>query len=309
MNKYMNQVGLIGLDDLGQALLWNLTRNCFSISCYDSNKLSYDELKNEGFSCFDSIDSMLKNLYGQKIVFITGKWSDITSLMVSKLIEKMPSTSIIIDCTNSSYKDCVINYKRATSKKIAYLDASIIGTLDDVTWGFSIMVGGNPIDAGYIRDVIVNLLKENGYFYSGSIGSSHYAKMIHDSIQNSHIQSIIEGIKMFEKSIYIYDLKKIMEFLNNNSMFSGKLLNTINSTFSNELISDLKNENKTISNLNQIDLTTISSFVSTSVSQQIATPTITASAYSTINMVSKKTDNFSRLIYFTLLEKFKEIEE
>lgn len=309
MNRYMNQVALVGLDDFGQSLLWNLTRNCFSVSCYDLDKNYYPELKKEGFSCFDSVDSLLNNLFGQKIVFVTGKWCDKLSLLVSRLIEKLPSESIIIDCTNSYFKECVIKQKRASAKKIAYLDASIIGTLDDVTWAFSIMVGGNPLDAGYFRDIISPLLVQDGYLYTGSIGSAHYSKMVHDGIQNSQIQSIIEGIKMFDSSFYCFNKKKIIDFFNKSSMISGKTLNYISSTFSDQAIDELKREKKEFNNLSELDLNTLSSFISTSVNQNTSTPTITASSYSTINLKSKKSSDVDRLLFNLLINKFKEVED
>ncbi|MDE5841612.1 MAG: hypothetical protein K2H11_01395, partial [Malacoplasma sp.] len=142
MNKYKNQIGLIGLNDFGVCLLRNLTRNCFSVANYDYKKRNYENLKKEGFTCFDSIKEMISNFFGEIIIFLTGNWNEGLENVYSTLIELLPSESIIIDATNCNYDVVQKNYQKAINKNINYLDAALVGTLDDITWFPNLLVSG-----------------------------------------------------------------------------------------------------------------------------------------------------------------------
>ena len=85
-NRHKNQIGLIGLNDSSVCLLRNLTRNCFSVATYDVNKQNYVELKNEGFSCYESINEFNSHFVGQKIIIINGIWNHEISKIFSELL-------------------------------------------------------------------------------------------------------------------------------------------------------------------------------------------------------------------------------
>ncbi|MDE5545549.1 MAG: hypothetical protein K2I76_02965, partial [Malacoplasma sp.] len=237
MNKYKNQIGLIGLNDFGVCLLRNLTRNCFSVANYDYKKRNYENLKKEGFTCFDSIKEMISNFFGEIIIFLTGNWNEGLENVYFTLIELLPSESIIIDATNCNYDVVQKNYQKAINKNINYLDAALVGTLDDITWFPNLLVSGNLNTFNYLKHIFELLVADKKVFYFEKIGSSHYLKKIHDAIENSFAQSIIEGLSLIKKSNYNFDIKSVTDFFND-SLIESKTMKLIGQSYDKEIKPD-----------------------------------------------------------------------
>ncbi|HSI66979.1 MAG TPA: 6-phosphogluconate dehydrogenase (decarboxylating), partial [Planococcus sp. (in: firmicutes)] len=73
---------------------------------------------------------------------------------------------------------------------------------------------------------------ENGYFYTGELGSGHFLKMIHNGIEYGMMQAMAEGFEILEKSDYDYDLEGVAKVWNNGSVIRSWLMELVENAFS-----------------------------------------------------------------------------
>lgn len=304
MNKYKNQIGLIGLNDSSECLLRNLTRNCFSVLTYDLNKSKYEELKKEGFTCFDSLDKFVNYFLGEKIVLLTGNWNRQTNNIFLDLINMLNMDSIIIDLTDSSYDVVVSNYQKAKNKNIEYVDASIIGTLDDITWGFSLAISGKENTVRYLQNVLKNTLShETNFFFSGAIGSAHFLKMIHDSIQNSYANSILEGLDLMRRSPFDFNFKQALNFFENgNSLIQSRILSLLNKADIN------KEKDNSLLTDDVVNLNSAQNYIKHCMENKIYSQTNSSSNFSILKLKDLD-DDFKKMLFKNLVSEIKSVEE
>ncbi len=308
MNSYKNQIGLIGLNDSSICLLRNLTRNCFSVSVFDYFKKNYKALKEEGFTCFDSIEEMIKNFFGQIIIFITGNWNDKLASIFEFLIGTLPCESIIIDMTNSQYEIIKNNFKIAKQKKINYLDGSLVGTLDDITWFPSLLISGDINIFNYLSHIFELISADNKkIFYFEKLGSSHFLKKIHNGIENSFVQSVIEGLSLIKKSDYSLNLQKVLNFFNNASLLESKIVNLISKGYDEKEIEPVGFENNTNELIFQEE-NDLNSIIKILINVNQKSPVLSTACFSSLKFKSSL-ESFSKNIYINFLKLKKVVDE
>lgn len=272
MNVYKNQIGLIGVHNDGEALLRNLTRNCMSVSVFDFNQSKYEKLMFEGFRCFNSIEEMVSNLTGLKIVFITSIVETKINETLNTLFNILPEKSIIIDATNHSFKNSVVNYKNATNKKIHYLDCAFNCDYNELMNDANIIISGNESAVDLVSEFLGPCCAENSLFYSGKIGSASFIKMIQEAMELSMVKSIAEGMDIINESIYNLDIEAVVDNFSRNSPIAGKIINKFKKSCS---LDDSCNKQETISALNKLNQT-----IKTALDYDCTIPVLSSSFYS-----------------------------
>lgn len=228
------QVGLIGLGKMGEGLLRNLTRNNFEVLSYDINQSKYEQLRNENFKVFDSVDEMIKNFNQQIIMLVSVPCGDPTNKTVAELINKLPAQSIIVDTGNSFYKSSIVNYKKAKEKNIYFVDCGTSGGPSGALNGACMMVGGDNAAIAVVEPILKALCVKDGYLHTGPIGSGHFCKMVHNGIEYGIMQAISEGFQVMHESIYNYDLQKVAHLYNNGSVVRGWLMELMEDVYANK---------------------------------------------------------------------------
>ena len=306
MYKYKNQIGLIGLSDFGICLLRNLTRNCFSVASYDYKKSNYTNLRNEGFTCFESLKEMVDNFFGQIIIFLTGNWNEGLENIFATLLELLPPESIIIDATNCEYEIIKNNYQKATQKNISYLDVAFVGTLDDITWSPNLLVSCNSDIFNYLKHIFDLLVADKKIFYFEKLGSSHFLKKIHDGIENSFVQSILEGLSLIKKSNYHFDVKSVLDFFNTGSLVEGKTIKFINDGYEKEIKPE-GFENSTYELLSDQE-NSLNSIIKNLININYKSPVLSTACFSSLKL-KNSLDIFSKNIFIDFLKIKKVVEE
>lgn len=272
MNIYKNQVGLIGTHKDGEALLRNLTRNCFSVSIFDYDKSKYKGFLHEGFRCFETISEMLDNLCGLKVVFITSIIETKIQSTIDELISLLPEGSIIIDASNSSYKSNVLNYKNCRLKKINYVGCSFNCDYNALMNKANIIISGDEAPIEIVTNILKDCCIEGGLFYSGKIGSSSFIKMVQDSIELGMVKSLVEGMNILNESNYEFDIEKVLDNFSKNSEISGNIVNKMKDIFY------IKNNNVKQESINALHRT--NQTLKTALELDCEIPTISSAYYS-----------------------------
>ncbi|WP_370398651.1 phosphogluconate dehydrogenase (NAD(+)-dependent, decarboxylating) [Weissella sagaensis] len=226
---------MIGLGKMGLNLVKNAVDNGHEVVAYD---LSADSVKeadeySQAVTGVTDLDDMLAALPSPKVVWVMVPAGKPTSSTIDTLIEKMEAGDIIIDGGNSNYKDNLEQNKRTTAAGIKFFDAGTSGGMSGARNGGNFMVGGDDAQAWkVIEPLFVSIAEEDGYLYTGKLGSGHYLKMVHNGIEYGMMQSIAEGFEVLEASQYDYDYEAVAKLWNHGSVIRSWLMELAEDQFS-----------------------------------------------------------------------------
>mgnify|MGYP000175828052 FL=1 len=99
--------------------------------------------------------------------------------------------------------------------------------------GGNFMIGGDDEKSWTIIEPIFKAISmEEGYLYTGKLGSGHYLKMIHNGIEYGMMQAIAEGFEILEESPFDYDYEAVAKLWNHGSVIRSWLMELAQEQFS-----------------------------------------------------------------------------
>ena len=227
--------GMIGLGKMGLNLVKNAADHEHEVVAFDLNKDFVKEA--DEYSALVSpaadLDEMLAQLPSPKVVWVMVPAGNPTNSTIDTLIEKMDEGDIIIDGGNSNFKDNLEQNKRTTAAGIKFFDAGTSGGWSGARNGGNFMIGGDDAEAWkVIEPLFKSIAQENGYLYTGRLGSGHYLKMVHNGIEYGMMQSIAEGFEILEASEFDYDYEAVARLWNHGSVIRSWLMELAEDQFS-----------------------------------------------------------------------------
>ena len=226
---------MIGLGKMGLNLVKNAADHGIEVVAYDLNEASVEEA--EAYSTTvtgaRTIDELLIELsVGPKIIWVMVPAGKPTNSTIELLAEKLSAGDILIDGGNSNYKDNLEQNKFLTEKGIKFFDAGTSGGMSGARKGGNFMVGGDDEEAWRtIEPIFQAIAQEDGYLYTGKLGSGHYLKMIHNGIEYGMMQAIAEGFEILEASDFDYDYEAVAKLWNHGSVIRSWLMELMEEQF------------------------------------------------------------------------------
>lgn len=245
------QLGMIGLGRMGGNIVRRLMRHGHTAVVYDANPDHVAQLASEGATPSQDLKSLVAQLSTPRAVWLMLPAGDITASTLVALSELLSPDDIVIDGGNSHFQDDVRHAHLLKSKGIRYLDVGTSGGVWGLERGYCMMIGGDPSAASHLDPVFRTLAPgegsipktpgregrvstaEQGYLYTGSAGSGHFVKMIHNGIEYGMMQAFAEGMDLMrgaaqdcvpEERRYALDLADITELWRRGSVVSSWLL-------------------------------------------------------------------------------------
>lgn len=218
--------GIIGLGKMGLNLSFNGVDHGQEMVVYDINQeaVATAAQYSEKITPATSVDELISKLPSPRIVWVMLPSGDITNTMIDYLINHLSPKDIIIDGGNSNYKD---NLKQAEVTKAAginYFDVGTSGGMSGARNGANFMIGGDEEAWPLVEPIIAALAQEDGYLFTGKVGSGHYLKMIHNGIEYGMMQAIAEGFEILDASPFDYDFEKVAKLWNHGSVIRSWLM-------------------------------------------------------------------------------------
>lgn len=218
--------GIIGLGKMGLNLSFNGVDHGQEMVVYDINQeaVATAAQYSEKITPATSVDELISKLPSPRIVWVMLPSGDITNTMIDYLINHLSPKDIIIDGGNSNYKD---NLKQAEVAKVAginYFDVGTSGGMSGARNGANFMIGGDEEAWPLVEPIIAALAQEDGYLFTGKVGSGHYLKMIHNGIEYGMMQAIAEGFEILDASPFDYDFEKVAKLWNHGSVIRSWLM-------------------------------------------------------------------------------------
>ena len=227
--------GMIGLGKMGMNLVKNAVDHEIEVVAYDVNAEAVEEAGNysEKITAVKSIDELLTELSEPKIIWLMLPAGKATNSTIELLSEKLSAADILIDGGNSNYKDNLEQNKLLTEKGIKFFDVGTSGGMAGARQGGNFMIGGDDENSWSVIEPIFKAIStENGYLYTGKLGSGHYLKMIHNGIEYGMMQAIAEGFEILEESPFDYDYEAVAKLWNHGSVIRSWLMELAQDQFS-----------------------------------------------------------------------------
>ncbi|QYU57920.1 decarboxylating 6-phosphogluconate dehydrogenase [Weissella confusa] len=218
---------MIGLGKMGLNLVKNAADNGHEVVAFDLNAdfVKEADAYSDLVSPATDMDDMLAQLASPKVVWVMVPAGVPTNSTIDTLIEKLDEGDIIIDGGNSNYKDNLEQNKRTTAAGIKFFDAGTSGGMSGARNGGNFMIGGDDAEAWKVLEPLFkSIALEDGYLYTGRLGSGHYLKMVHNGIEYGMMQAIAEGFEVLEASQFDYDYEAVAKLWNHGSVVRSWLM-------------------------------------------------------------------------------------
>ncbi len=169
------QIGLVGLDKTGFNLALNLQRKKYDVVGYDVNPVTLKSIQEKGIKTATSLKDLCENIQSKRIIWLLIPAGELVDQTIQELQPYLSVGDIIIDGGNSFYKDSMRRYKEMEAFQIDFLDCGKSGGDEDKRNETSMRIHGNRFAFNYCEQLFKDLF-ENGYHYSGKIGSGYFEK-------------------------------------------------------------------------------------------------------------------------------------
>ncbi len=226
------KLGMIGLGKMGYNLALNIMDNGHSVVGTDVSADLVNKISGEGAEGANSIEELVEKLPQPRIIWIMVPPGEITESVIKTLSELLTKDDIVIDGGNSHYKQSIERGNLLQEKGIYFFDVGTSGGTSGARKDACTMIGGDPTVFKTIEPLFKEISIEDGYMYSGPVGSGHFLKMIHNGIEYGMMQSIAEGFDILQKSEFDYDYEAVAKVWNNGSVIRSWLMELTQSAFS-----------------------------------------------------------------------------
>lgn len=221
------KITVIGLGKMGLALAKQLMKQGQHINGFDLNPLIVDQLETDKCQLLPDLSALSDNAE-KNVVFSLLPSGEPTTSTMKALKDILKQNDMVIDFSNSFYKDSLANFDLFKANGIRYYDCGISGGVEGALHGACMMVGGpDPLDQ-QLNDVLASLCVDGGYRFYPEPGSGHYLKMVHNGIEYGMMQAIAEGLHLInEQSHYKFNLDEVVGNWSKGSIIESDLLDNI----------------------------------------------------------------------------------
>ncbi len=221
------EIGFIGLGKMGKNIVLNLLGKDYKVVAWNRSPGPLEEVKAKGAVGAQSVEEMAKALGGRRrLVWVMLPAGEVTNDMIDRLAGLLSKGDIVVDGSNSNFKNSIRLHETLSGKGILHLDAGCSGGPYGALHGMCIMVGGDREAYDYAEELFRDASVENGFLYTGPSGSGHFVKMVHNAIEYGMMQSIAEGMELIS-DIGPYkglDTAAICDLWNNGSVIKSYLV-------------------------------------------------------------------------------------
>jgi len=225
------QLGLIGLGRMGSGMTLRLLQGGHQVMVYDRVAAAGAALAGKGATVTGSLEDLGQKLKAPRILWLMIPAGPPVDDTIQRLSGTLSPGDIIIDGGNSNYKDSIRRAETLRSQQIEFLDVGVSGGIWGLKVGFNLMVGGNQAVFKQAEPIFQTLAPTDGYAYVGASGAGHYAKMVHNGIEYSMLQSYAEGFEILKAAPFGFDLAQLARLWNHGSVIRSWLLELAQDAF------------------------------------------------------------------------------
>jgi 6-phosphogluconate dehydrogenase len=217
---------MAGLGRMGNGLARRLARGDHRVVVQNRTQDKADTLadEEEGAEAATGLDDLVARLNTPRVVWTMLPAGKVTDEAVDALADLLDEGDLLIEGSNSNYKDSKRRAEKLSAKGIGFLDAGVSGGIWGLDEGFCLMVGGTEESFATAEPLFATLAQDEGYAHVGSVGAGHYVKMVHNGIEYGLLQAFGEGFEILEACDYDLDLSQVANVWRHGSVVRSWLL-------------------------------------------------------------------------------------
>ncbi len=196
------QIGIAGLGRMGMNMALRLIRGGHEVCCYNRTVSKADELARQGARAAETPAALIAMLTPPRVLWLMLPSGSTTRAHIELFGSLLGTGDILVDGSNSFYKDDPANRDMLGALDVHYLDAGVSGGIWGLENGYCTMIGGERDAFVHIEPLLKTLAPADGYLYCGPCGAGHFTKMIHNGIEYAMMQAYAEGFALLESSPY-----------------------------------------------------------------------------------------------------------
>jgi 3-hydroxyisobutyrate dehydrogenase-like beta-hydroxyacid dehydrogenase len=209
-----NNVGVVGIGNMGIGIATNLLKANFNVHVYDIRPEPLEELKKKGAVVTSSLGELAQTCSVIFSVLLDFKQNLSVLEGPEGLLENMKAGSCIFVCSTLAPDQAKELAKLAEKKGVRLLDSPISGGSEGAMAGtLSIMIGGDEAAVEEHRNAL-EALSSNVYHF-GDVGSGETAKSINQVLVAINNAATAEAMMLAAKAGL--DLKKVFDLISNSA--------------------------------------------------------------------------------------------
>ena len=203
------EIGFVGLGKMGANMVKRLLLGGHSVFVTDRSADAVTASAKEGASRAGDIAGLVAMLRAPRAVWVMVPSGAPTESVVAELGKLLSKGDLVVDGGNSNFKDSQRRAATLREKGIFFVDAGTSGGIWGLTVGYCLMCGGEKEAIDRLAPALTTLAPPDGWLHTGSAGSGHYVKMVHNGIEYALMQAYAEGFELFAASGFGLDNAKI----------------------------------------------------------------------------------------------------
>jgi 6-phosphogluconate dehydrogenase len=221
------ELGMVGLGKMGGNMTVRLVRGGHKVVGYARNPAVVDVVVKQGAAGATSLVDLVRQLAPPRILWLMIPSGDPVDQTLAQLKPLLAPGDLIVDGGNSYYRDSLRRAALVTGWGFRFVDVGTSGGIWGLQEGYSMMVGGDPVDVERIRPILETLAPgpTQGWGRMGPVGSGHFVKMVHNGIEYGLMQAYAEGFAVLQaKTEFALDLHQIAQVWRYGSVVRSWLL-------------------------------------------------------------------------------------
>lgn len=220
----MMEIGIIGLGKMGLNLAENMVDQGYTVFGLDVDPALKDAVNAKGIQFTESVESLLSNFSGKRIIWMMLPAGEITETMFQEIKNGSSAGDCIIDGGNAHFEDSKRRGAECEDENLNFFDVGTSGGVSGARNGACMMIGGDEKAFAEVEEIFAAVNVDDGYLYTGPSGSGHYLKMVHNGVEYGMMQSIGEGFNVLQHAEYDFDMGKVAKVWNNGSVIRSWLM-------------------------------------------------------------------------------------
>lgn len=208
------QIGLIGFEGTALNLALDLQASGHDVIVYDHDEATLQTIREQGITTAASLKIFSESIVSKRVIWITIPIGELLDQILVMLRGYLSVSDIVIDSSDSFYKDTIRRGRELQGHQIDYLDCSILYKGVDASFQPRFVIGGNRFALNYCEHVLKDIAGADAFLYCGRSGSGHYVGMVAKALQAGTITSLQEGLYAHRSDDFTLDTEKIASFLN-----------------------------------------------------------------------------------------------
>ncbi len=227
------QLGFIGLGKMGSRMAEKLLKEGHEVVVWNRSQegisnfqFQISQFKSKPkYTIAKTVEILVQSLEKPRIVWTMLPAGSATQEMLDEIEKYVEKDDIVIDGSNSNYKDTEKRYKFFKKQGVRFLGIGISGGIVAAKTGYPIMAGGDKSAYEKITPILNSLAKpDGGHQYFGEGGAGAFVKMIHNGIEYGIMQSLAEGYAVMKKAPYDLNLVDVTKLWQKGTLVSGFML-------------------------------------------------------------------------------------